>query len=149
MWGQIPGRKQVVDEEEEDVVEELLACNACGEERPINKNPTITVIPISGDFVTVHDYVSTIQPWLLQWRGDIVKALTVHDQRLPEELVVGCDKSLTSLVIEDRKIWLAARPAYEEPPKVRWVPMNERPVEKEQEYLLALMAAARDRQESN
>ena len=146
--GQNPGKEQVVDDNE-DVMEELLACSACGEERPVDKSPTITVTPMSGDFVTVYDYISTIQPWLVQLRGDIEKALVVYSQRLPEELVVGCDASLTSLEIEDKSIWLATRPAYTEPLNARWVSMSERPVEKEQEYLLALMAATRDRQESS
>lgn len=145
VWGQIPGREPVFDGDG-NAIERLLACNTCGEERPVDKNATITVTPATGDFVTVHDYVSTVQPWLMQLRGDIEKALVVHSERLSEDLVVGCDGSLTSLVIEEKKLWLTGRPAYEEPTDVRWIPTNERPLIMEQENLLGLMAAARARQ---
>lgn len=34
----------------------LTICNICNEPRPINKNVSSTVTPMSGDFVTINDY---------------------------------------------------------------------------------------------
>ena len=55
-----------------DELDHRLGC--CGEARPRGKKASIVVKPASGDFVTVHDYLSTIHPWLLSFKADIESA---------------------------------------------------------------------------
>lgn len=49
----------------------LLRC--CGADRPRRKNASLTVSGTGGEagFVTVHDYVGPVHPWLMALRGDI------------------------------------------------------------------------------
>ncbi|KAI1850159.1 hypothetical protein JX266_004538 [Neoarthrinium moseri] len=63
--------------EEDSDTEFLLRC--CGEDRPMRKRELkLTVTPSAGnDFVTVHDYVSVVHPWLMSLRDDILKAKQV------------------------------------------------------------------------
>lgn len=54
----------------------------------------MVVAPVAGDFVTVHDYLSTVHPWLLSKRDDILTAMGLFDDEpLPREtrLMVGYD----------------------------------------------------------
>ncbi|KAK8128692.1 hypothetical protein PG984_009800 [Apiospora sp. TS-2023a] len=73
-----------LDSDEEDYGE-LLRC--CGEDRP-TKKWKLTVTPSSnsaaGGFVTVHDYVSAVHPWLMSLRAEIAKADNVWDGNPPE-----------------------------------------------------------------
>ena len=60
----------------------------------------------SGDFVTVHDFVIAVHPWLMGLRSDILGALGTlngHDVPLPAEteLMVSCNM-LDSLMIDNR-----------------------------------------------
>ncbi|KXJ91800.1 hypothetical protein Micbo1qcDRAFT_174827 [Microdochium bolleyi] len=61
----------------------LVRC--CGEDRPVGKRVLkVTVTPSAGhEFVTVKDYISTVHPWLMSKRSDIMYAKTVH-QEMPE-----------------------------------------------------------------
>lgn len=71
---------------------QLLMC--CDEIRPHGKDVKLVVKPATGGegFVTVHDYVSALHPWLMNMREDIVKAKGVLDQPvlLVTELFVDC-----------------------------------------------------------
>ncbi|KAG7285805.1 hypothetical protein NEMBOFW57_008099 [Staphylotrichum longicolle] len=63
-----------------------------------------------GGYVTVHDYVSTVHPWLMGLRGDILGALgtsTDNDDPLPAEteLMVSC-RLLDKLRMEKREDWI-------------------------------------------
>ena len=49
--------------------DDTLGC--CGEARPRGKSIRIAVRPASGDFITVHDYLSTAHQWLLSAKGQI------------------------------------------------------------------------------
>ncbi|KAK8068117.1 hypothetical protein PG996_007229 [Apiospora saccharicola] len=62
---------------------QLLRC--CGKDRPMKKWQ-LTVEPADAEagFVTVHDYVSALHPWLLSLRGEIVRADNVWDSNPPE-----------------------------------------------------------------
>ncbi|KAB5583028.1 hypothetical protein GE09DRAFT_288074 [Coniochaeta sp. 2T2.1] len=46
----------------------------CGEQRPHPQDMTLT-IRASGEYVTVHDYVSAVHPWLLRKHEDLLGAL--------------------------------------------------------------------------
>ncbi|KAH0499711.1 hypothetical protein TgHK011_006886 [Trichoderma gracile] len=63
--------------EKDSDTEFLIRC--CGDDRPLRKRGLkIKVIPSAGnDFVTVRDYVSTVHPWLMSLRGDIIRAKAV------------------------------------------------------------------------
>ncbi|KAK4244337.1 hypothetical protein C7999DRAFT_35301 [Corynascus novoguineensis] len=57
-------------------------------ERPRDKDARLEV-KSSGEFLTVHDYVSTVHPWLMGLRGDLLAALALmaagQDDPLPPE----------------------------------------------------------------
>jgi len=80
-WGELPDYDEEEDEEGEgDGAAEghLLTC--CGEERPRGKAVSVMVeAAASHGFVTVHDYVSTVHPWLMSMREDILAAIRMHE----------------------------------------------------------------------
>ncbi|KAK4246221.1 hypothetical protein C7999DRAFT_15639 [Corynascus novoguineensis] len=98
-------------------------CNGCGAARPPAVKRGVSVVVRGtggvgegedegggGGFVTVHDYVSTVHPWLLGLRGDILGALgtsTDNDDPLPAEteLMVSC-RLLDKLRMEQRADWI-------------------------------------------
>ncbi|KAL6822866.1 hypothetical protein J3E69DRAFT_382000 [Trichoderma sp. SZMC 28015] len=63
--------------EEDSDTEFLIRC--CGDDRPLRKRGLkIKVTPSAGNnFVTVHDYVRAVHPWLMGLRGDIIRAKAV------------------------------------------------------------------------
>lgn len=71
---------------------QLLIC--CDEIRPHGKDVKLVVKPAGGGegYVTVHDYVSALHPWLMNMREDIVKAKGVLNQPVPPatKLLVNC-----------------------------------------------------------
>lgn len=94
-------------EDNDDGELDLLRC--CGLPRPIGKDVTIVVQPTNtgddgsngqasndgseGGFVTLHDYLSVVHPWLMSLRSEILAAmgaLLTQDVPLPDttELVV-------------------------------------------------------------
>lgn len=74
----------------------------------------VTVKPTAaGDeaFVTVHDFLEVVHPWLMKLRKDILNAkgmLEGHDQPLPDdtELMVNAN-GLECLMIEGKEEWIA------------------------------------------
>lgn len=60
------------DEYEREREVHLLMC--CGTERPRNKG-TKLLVQATGDFLTVHDFLSTVHPYLMARRDDIMAAL--------------------------------------------------------------------------
>lgn len=64
-----------VDEDVEDKVQ-LLRC--CGMARPRGKNLSVVVKPAvdrEKGFVTVHDYLTVVHPWLMGLREEILAAM--------------------------------------------------------------------------
>jgi hypothetical protein len=112
-WGKLSGGGG--DEDDDEPV--LLRC--CKQDRPCGKNAKLTIKPSKawdgrdGGFVTVHDYVSALHPWLVRLRGDILGAMGTADgldEPLGNEmdLVVDCD-ALHSLTMELRTSWIGHR----------------------------------------
>lgn len=93
-----------------------------GMERPVGKDASIVVIGTGGvteggggggsssGFVTVHDFVAAVHPWLMGLRSDILGALATlngEDAPLPAEteLMVNVH-TLASLMIDKRAEWI-------------------------------------------
>lgn len=69
------------DEDDEDGETELLRC--CNTDRPKKAQPL--VVNASDTYVTVHDYLSALHPWLMGLREDIVRADNVFDDKTPDD----------------------------------------------------------------
>ncbi|KAJ9129620.1 hypothetical protein NKR23_g12498 [Pleurostoma richardsiae] len=98
-WGKLSGSGGGDDDDDDDEPQ-LLRC--CKQDRPRGKNAKLTIKPSKawdgqdGGFVTVHDYVSALHPWLVRLRGDILGAMGTADgldEPLENEtdLLVNCD----------------------------------------------------------
>lgn len=62
----------------------LLRC--CGTDRPRGKAASLVVTPLEGrDFVSVHDYLTTVHPWLMSFRGDILEYMGLWKGKPAEE----------------------------------------------------------------
>lgn len=87
--------------EEEDSNMQLLMC--CDEIRPHGKDVKLVVKPATrGEgFVTVHDYVSALHPWLMNMREDIVKAKGALDQTVLQVTELHVDCSALEYVVTD------------------------------------------------
>ncbi len=92
----------------------------CGMARPAGKKDISVIVTgtggitegsySSGGFVTVHDYVTVVHPWLMGLRNDILGALgTLNGDDVPlpaeTELMVSYNM-LDDLMIETRATWL-------------------------------------------
>ncbi|KAK8131864.1 hypothetical protein PG999_000037 [Apiospora kogelbergensis] len=64
--------------------DKILLLRCCGEDRP-TRRPKLTVVPsdLAAGFVTVHDYVSAVHPWLVGLRDTIVRADNVDHANPP------------------------------------------------------------------
>ncbi|KAK2017551.1 hypothetical protein LZ32DRAFT_441043 [Colletotrichum eremochloae] len=105
------------DNDDDDDEPQLLRC--CKQDRPRGKNARLTIKPSKawdgqdGGFVTVHDYVSAVHPWLVRLRADILGAMGTADgldEPLGDEmdLVANCD-ALHSMTMEPRTSWIGHR----------------------------------------
>ncbi|KAI1452080.1 hypothetical protein F4805DRAFT_55120 [Annulohypoxylon moriforme] len=106
-WGELLDYDEEKDEEGKP--EHLLMC--CGTTRPRGKAGSMAVKPTTGDFITVHDYLSTLHPWLLGKRDDILALMGLFDDKpLPQEtkLMVGYEMG-DSLTVYDRAEWIEYR----------------------------------------
>ncbi|PQE28395.1 domain containing protein [Rutstroemia sp. NJR-2017a BBW] len=76
--------------EEDSETRFLVKC--CGQDRPLRKQG-IKLLVAGNQFVTIHDYISAVHPWLMSLREDIVKAKLVARPQpysaWEEELMVG------------------------------------------------------------
>jgi hypothetical protein len=94
-------------EKSEEGSEHLLMCR--DEARPRGRVAKLVVKPAAAGtgFVTVHDYVSAVHPWLMNIRADILNAMAVLDQPVPleTELMVN-SKGPELLMIEDKEQWI-------------------------------------------
>ncbi len=114
-WAPLPDFNPEDDEEGRNGEYHLLKC--CGISRPRAKAVRLVVQPdpTSGrNFVSIHDYVSAVHPWLMSRRQDILSAKAVvsgdGDDPLPEDakLVVECF-DLDSIVITEEAEWVKDR----------------------------------------
>jgi hypothetical protein len=64
------------DDEDDDDEEDDFPSECCEEQRPRPQDKTL-VVRASGDFITVHDYVSAVHPWLTRKYDDLSGALAV------------------------------------------------------------------------
>jgi len=69
-WGPAPPHAPAVAREWDKL--HLLRC--CGEERPWDKDEACLTVRASADFVTIHDFVAQVHPWLMGMRQDLVDA---------------------------------------------------------------------------
>ncbi|KAH9216064.1 hypothetical protein DL95DRAFT_388074 [Leptodontidium sp. 2 PMI_412] len=90
------------DPQDEDRGNRLLGC--CGEPRPRNKKVRIVVRPASGTFVTVHDYLSTLRPWLMGMKEDIRRSTDVWQCGLTDMMVES--NGLNCLGVEEKSDWI-------------------------------------------
>lgn len=84
---------------------ELLEC--CGEQRP-KVPPPVVVTASKKEYITVHDYVSTVHSYLLEHFKDITAAVNVWEGGVPpadQKLAVSY-ASLELLFIEDESRYL-------------------------------------------
>lgn len=72
--------------EDSDREEHLVGC--CGEPRPRKKKARIVVTPASRGFVTFNDCLSTLHPWLMGLKRDIVSSDELVDINLSEMVMV-------------------------------------------------------------
>lgn len=93
----------------------LVRC--CGTARPADKDVSVVVTGTgggeNGHFVTVHDYLTTVHPWLIGLKSDILGAMgTLQGDDGPlgqnTELMVNYD-GLASLMMEKRSEWIRLR----------------------------------------
>jgi hypothetical protein len=71
------------DEGEEGSDDHLLIC--CDEIRPRGKAVELVVKPAAGEngFITVHDYVSAVHPWLASIQEDILNSMGIFQRPAP------------------------------------------------------------------
>ena len=69
----------------------------CGTQRPRGKAFSVVVKPSASsgkEFVTLHDYLSTVHPWLMSLREDILGAMGIlDDEPLAAETKIMVDYS--------------------------------------------------------
>ena len=82
---------------------QLVKC--CGEQWPQNKNVSLTVTPARDGqgFVTLHDYLSAVHPWLMSLQGEMTTVLgTMYDTHLePGRQLSINSNALDILMIEN------------------------------------------------
>lgn len=85
----------------------LQAC--CGTERPVYEQ-TKLLVEATGDFVTIHDFISVVHPYLMARRGEIVAAMREEQYRgspVPAETDMMVTLTTpTSLYVTDQSEWL-------------------------------------------
>jgi hypothetical protein len=110
-WQAFPDWDPEVDEAEM----QLVKC--CGELRPRNKKASLTVTPARDGqrFVTLHDYLSAVHPWLMSLRRELIAALSVmYDTSLEPDAQLSVNSTaLDTLTI---KTELNMFPAQSGPP---------------------------------
>ncbi|KFZ15195.1 hypothetical protein V502_05730 [Pseudogymnoascus sp. VKM F-4520 (FW-2644)] len=96
------------DPETDENPPHLLKC--CYTERPRHKEGGVLVTPSASGkgFVTIHDYVTTMHPWLMRNRQDIVDAMNCYEH-MPDaehmDLVVDLVR-VDDLKIEEKSEWV-------------------------------------------
>jgi hypothetical protein len=95
---------------DEEGPEHLLRC--CGADRPRKQKASLTV-NAPGSFLTVHDYVSAVHPWLMSLREKILRASgNLQDNvALPSDtsLMISSYTSPDLLVMVEQEQWKEAK----------------------------------------
>jgi hypothetical protein len=104
--GELPDFDPIKDEEGP---KHLLRC--CGSDRPRGKNATVEVkagLHSKEDFITIHDYLLTVHPWLLGLKEDILGAISVfEDDPLPPETMLMVALAIPDmLLIQQKAEWM-------------------------------------------
>lgn len=102
-----PGADGPGGAEDGDGEAELLRC--CGTDLP-REIPPLLVKAAQGPYVTVHDYVTAVHPWLLGLRGNLLWALNdiTEDKPLPAETHLAVSMyGPDSLKIEKEGEWFS------------------------------------------
>ncbi|KAG4444403.1 hypothetical protein IFR05_000168 [Cadophora sp. M221] len=79
---------------------EMQLVKCCGESRPRVKQASLTVTPARDGlgYVTIHDYLSVVHPWLVSLQGELKAALTtLYDQPLEPDVQL----SVNSTTLDD------------------------------------------------
>jgi hypothetical protein len=96
------------DPEKDEDPPHLLVC--CGTDRPRNKSGGVLVTASQSGpgFVTVHDYITTVHPWLMRNRDDILDAMDRReDLPDPEDMDLVVDAVFpTWLRIREKSEWV-------------------------------------------
>ncbi|RDW70933.1 hypothetical protein BP6252_07496 [Coleophoma cylindrospora] len=105
-WGVLPDYDSEEDEEGYDGgSQHLLMC--CGVKRPRGKKAKVVVKASEGSFVTVHDYVSVVHPWLMSLRDDILEAMGLEDGKsLPSDTKLMVGNRLDMLKMYKQAEWI-------------------------------------------
>lgn len=105
-WGVLPDYDSEEDEEGYDGgPQHLLMC--CGVKRPRGGKASLVVKASAGSFVTIHDYVSVVHPWLISLRDDILGAMGIEDGRsLPSETKLMVRNRLDKLKMYKQAEWI-------------------------------------------
>ena len=78
LYGPLPREAAYVDGEVDPGDEHLLVC--CGQKRPLGKDAKgVVVKPAAGEgpgFVTIHDFISTVHPYLMARRDEVLAAMS-------------------------------------------------------------------------
>lgn len=100
------------EDDDDDEGPHLLRC--CGTDRPVGARPmVIWPLDATKDYVTVHDYISALHPWLMGLRGDFARADNVWDDRKPadyERLVVDYSEPAHLTMMDEERYLASARP---------------------------------------
>ncbi|OBT85707.1 hypothetical protein VE02_05947 [Pseudogymnoascus sp. 03VT05] len=94
-------------EGEEGSDDHLLIC--CEEVRLRGKAVTLVVKPVAGEngFITVHDYVSAVHPWLASIQEDILNSMGIFQRPVPLETELMVDYNfLGLLMMAKRPDWI-------------------------------------------
>jgi hypothetical protein len=95
---------------DEEGPEHLLRC--CGSDRPRKQKASLTV-NATGDFLTVHDYVSAVHPWLMSLREKILQASGNLQDNVPlpsdTSLMISSYTSPDLLVTVEEEQWKQAK----------------------------------------
>jgi hypothetical protein len=96
------------DPEKDEHPPHLLVC--CGTDRPRHKAGGVLVTPSASGpgFVTIHDYITTVHPWLMRNRDDILDAMDRwEDGPDPEHVDLMVDFGWADwLMIEEKSEWV-------------------------------------------
>lgn len=105
-WGILPDYDSEEDEEGYDGgPQHLLMC--CGVKRPRGKKASLAIKASVESFVTVHDYVSVVHPWLMSLRDDILEVMGMENGRsLPSETKLMVGNRLDKLKMYKQAEWI-------------------------------------------
>ncbi|KAH9438496.1 hypothetical protein MCOR02_002115 [Pyricularia oryzae] len=110
--------------DEDDYYDDHMLVERCGGQRPRSRDAKLQV-KAAGAFVTIHDYVSQVHPWLMGMRERLLEALGHLDRRsapwAPDTKLVVKDMHLL-MIIRGKGFADCRRKPFVRPPG--WVPLT-------------------------